>query len=78
MLGPLAAWLAIGLRLETLDANPATLVEFRTLAALLLPVAAVIEFEGRRLGIRWASLPASALVMVALELAIATLEPGNV
>ena len=78
LLGPLTALVAIGVRLETLDANPATLVEFRTLAALLLPVAAAVEFEGRRLGIRWASLPASALVMVALELAIATLEPGNV
>ena len=78
LLGPLTALVAIGVRLEMLDANPATLVEFRTLAALLLPVAAAIEFEGRRLGIRWASLPASALVMVALELAIATLEPGNV
>ena len=78
LLGPLTALVAIGVRLETLDANPATLVEFRTLAALLLPIAAAVEFEGRRLGIRWASLPASALVMVALELAIATLEPGNV
>ena len=78
LLGPLTALVAIGVRLEMLDANPATLVEFRTLAALLLPVAAAVEFEGRRLGIRWASLPASALVMVALELAIATLEPGNV
>ncbi len=78
LLGPLAALQAIDLRLETLDANPATLVEFRMLAALLLPIAAAVEFEGRRLGIRWASLPASALVMVALELAIATLEPGNV
>ena len=78
LLGPLAALQAMDLRLETLYANPATLVEFRTLAALLLPLAAAIEFEGRRLGIRWASLPASALVMVALELAIATLEPGNV
>ena len=78
LLGPLTALQAIDLRLEMLDANPATLVEFRTLAALLLPIAAAVEFEGRRLGIRWASLPASALVMVALELAIATLEPGNV
>ena len=78
LLGPLTALVAIGVRLEMLDANPATLVEFRTLAALLLPIAAAVEFEGRRLGIRWASLPASALVMVALELAIATLEPGNV
>ena len=78
LLGPLAALQAMDLRLDTLDANPATLVEFRTLAALLLPIAAAVEFEGRRLGIRWASLPASALVMIALELAIATLEPGNV
>ena len=78
VLGPLMALQAMDLRLETLDANPATLVEFRMLAALLLPLAAAVEFEGRRLGIRWASLPASALVMVALELAIATLEPGNV
>ena len=78
VLGPLTALLAFGARLETIDVNPATLVEFRALAALFLPVAAAVEFEGRRLGIGWASLPASALVMVALELAIATLEPGNV
>ena len=37
LLGPLTALVAIGVRLEMLDANPATLVEFRTLAALLLP-----------------------------------------
>ncbi len=78
VLGPLTAWVALGLRLETIDVNPATLVEFRALIALFLPLAAAVEFEGRRLGVRWASLPASALVMVALELAIATLEPGNV
>ena len=78
VLGPLTALLALGVRLETIDVNPATLVEFRVLTALLLPLAAAVEFDGRRLGIGWASLPASALVMVALELAIATLEPANV
>ncbi len=78
VLGPLTALLALGVRLEALDVNPATLVEFRVLTALLLPLAAAVEFDGRRLGIGWASLPASALVMVALELAIATLEPANV
>ncbi len=78
VLGPLTALLELGSLLETIDVNPATLVEFRTLIALLLPLAAAVEFEGRRLGVRWASLPASALVMVALELAIATLEPANV
>lgn len=78
VLGPLTALLALGDRLETIDVNAATLVEFRVLTALFLPLAAAVEFEGRRLGVRWASLPASALVMVALELAIATLEPANV
>ena len=78
VLGPLAALLALSARLEAIDVNPATLVEFRALTALFLPLAAAIEFEGRRLGVGWSSLLASALVMVALELAIATLEPGNV
>ena len=78
LLGPLAALLAFGARLETTDVSRATLVEFRTFTALLLPLAAAVWFEGRRLGVGWASLPASALVMVALELAIATLEPANV
>ncbi|MYB41725.1 MAG: hypothetical protein F4X76_05930 [Chloroflexi bacterium] len=78
VLGPLVALQALGVRLETIEANPATLVEFRVLTALLLPLAAAVEFDGRRLGIGWASLPASAVVMVALELAIATLEPANV
>lgn len=78
LLGPLIALLAFGARLETIDVNRATLVEFRAFTALLLPLAAAIEFEGRRLGVRWASLLTSALVMVALELAIATFEPGNV
>ena len=77
-LAPLTAMWALGARLEGLDAEPATLVEFRTLALLFLPLAAAVAFEGYRLGVRWAVLPASALVMVALELAIATLEPGNV
>ncbi len=78
VLGPLTALLAVGVRLETIDVNPATLVEFRVLTALFLPLAAAVEFDGRRLGIGWAALPASALIMVALELAIATLEPANV
>ena len=77
-LGPLTAMWALGARLEGLDAEPATLVEFRALALLFLPLAAAVAYEGYRLGARWALLPASALVMVALELAIATLEPGNV
>ncbi len=77
-LGPLTALLALGARLEAIDVNPATLVEFRAFTALFLPLAAAIEFEGRRLGVGWTSLLTSALIMVALELAIATLEPGNV
>ncbi|MCY4455219.1 MAG: hypothetical protein OXC56_02785 [Chloroflexi bacterium] len=78
VLGPLVALSALGDRLEGLDTEPATLVEFRVLALLFLPLAGAAAFEGYRLGARWAYLPASALVMVALELAIATLEPGNV
>lgn len=77
-LGPLTAMWALGARLEGLDAEPATLVEFRALALLFLPLAAAVAFEGYRLGVRWALVPASALVMVALELAVATFEPGNV
>ena len=78
VLGPLTAMWALGDRLGGLYAEPATLVEFRVLALLFLPLAGAVAFEGYRLGVRWAYLPASALVMVALELAIATLEPGNV
>ena len=78
VLGPLTAMWALGARLEGLDAEAATLVEFRVLALLFLPLAGAVAFEGYRLGVSWGYLPASALVMVALELAIATLEPGNV
>ena len=78
VLGPLTAMVVMDLRLDTLDAHPASLVEFRVLAVLFLPLAAAASFDGYRLGIRWAALPASALAMVALELAIATLQPGNV
>ncbi len=78
VLGPLVALSVLGNRLEGFDAEPATLVEFRVLALLFLPLAAAAAFEGYRLNARWAYLPASALVMVALELAIATLQPGNV
>ncbi len=75
---PLVALGALGNRLETLDANAATLVEYRTLVVLILLTAAPVAFDGYRSGIRWAYLPASALAMVAVELAIATQEPGNV
>ena len=78
VLGPLTAMWALGARLEGLDAEAATLVEFRVLALLFLPLAGAVAFEGYRLGVNWGYLPASALVMVALEVAIATLEPGNV
>ena len=78
ILAPLTAMWALGVRLEGLGAEAATLVEFRVLALLFLPLAGAVAFEGYRLNVRWALLPASALVMVALELAIATLEPGNV
>ncbi|MXZ63385.1 MAG: hypothetical protein F4Y98_07280 [Chloroflexi bacterium] len=78
VLGPVAALLALGERVDALRVDAPTLVEFRTLTLLLLPVAAAVVFEGRRFGVRWALLPASALVMVSLELAIATQEPGNV
>ncbi|MCY4615518.1 MAG: hypothetical protein OXC71_03885 [Chloroflexi bacterium] len=78
VLGPLVALSALGDRLEGLDTEPATLVEFRVLALLFLPLAGAVAFEGYRLGVRWAYLPVSALVMVAFELAIAMLEPGNV
>ena len=77
-LGPLAALVALDLRLGATGAGAASLVEFRVLAASLLPLAAAVAYEGRRLGIRWAALPSSALLMLALELAIATLGPGNV
>ena len=69
---------ALGDRVEGTAIEPATVVEFRVLAVLFLPLAAAVAFEGYRLGVRWAVLPASALAMVALELGIATLEPGNV
>ncbi len=78
VLGPLTAMHALDIRLDGLDADAATLVEFRAVALLMLPLAGAAAFDGRRLDVRWAMLPASALVMVALELAIATLEPGNV
>jgi uncharacterized membrane protein len=77
-IGPLVALGAIGERLETLDANAVTLVEYRALIALILLAAAPVTFDAHRLGVRWAYLPASALAMVALELAIATQQPGNV
>ena len=78
VLGPLAALIALDVRLGTLDAAAASLVEFRALALLMLPLAGAAAFDGRRLGIRWAVVPATALVMVAVELAIATQQPGNV
>ena len=78
VLGPLVALSALGDRLERIDTEPATLVEFRVLALLFLPLAGAVAFEGYRLGVRWAYLLVSALVMVAFELAIAMLEPGNV
>ena len=77
-LGPLVALQALGVRVEATGAEAAELVEFRALAILLLPASAAAAFDGRRLGVRWAMLPASALLVVALELAIATLQPGNV
>ena len=77
-LGPVAALLALGERVDALRVDAPTLVEFRTLTLLLLPAAGAVAFEGYRLGVRWALLPASALVMVSLELAIATQEPANV
>lgn len=77
-LGPVAALLVLGARVDELRVDAPTLVEFRALTLLLLPVAAAVSFEGYRLGVRWAHLPASAIVVVALELAIATLEPENV
>ena len=78
VLGPVAALLVLGVRVDELRVDAPTLVEFRALTLLLLPIAAAVSFEGYRLGVRWAHLPASAIVVVALELAIATLEPGNV
>ena len=78
VLGPLAALLALDVRLRTLDADAASLVEFRALALLMLPLAAAVAFDGRRLGVRWAVVPATALAMVAVEFAIATQQPGNV
>lgn len=78
VLGPLAALWALEGRVYTTGESGPGLVEFRALAVLFIPLAAAVVFEGRRLGVRWAYLPASALAMVALELAIATLEPGNV
>ncbi len=78
VLGPVTVLIAVDLRLDTLDAHPASLVEFRALALLFLPLAGAVAFEGHRLGLRWALLPASALTMVALVLAIATLQPANV
>ena len=78
VLGPLAALLALDMRLQTLDAVAASLVEFRAVALLMLPLAGAVAFEGRRLGLGWAPVPATALVMVAVELAIATQQPGNV
>lgn len=77
-LGPVAALMALGERVDALRVDAPTLVEFRTLTLLLLPAAGAVAFEGYRFGVRWALLPASALVMVSLELAIATQEPGNV
>ena len=78
VLGPLVALQALDVRLDTLDAEAAELVEFRALAVLMLPAAAAAAFDAYRLDVRWAMLPASALVMIALELAIAMLQPGNV
>jgi hypothetical protein len=78
VIGPLVALGALGNPLETLDANAATLVEFRTLTALILLASVPVTFDAYRLGVRWAYLPASTLVMVSVELAIGTQEPGNV
>ena len=78
VLGPVTVLIAVDLRLDTLDAHPASLVEFRALALLFLPLAGAVAFDGYRLGVGWALLPTSALTMVALVLAIATLQPANV
>jgi len=78
LVGPVTALSAIGQRIDPLAINAVNLVEYRTLVVLILLTAAPVAFDGYRSGIRWAYLPASALAMVAIELAIATQEPGNV
>lgn len=78
LIGPLTAFIAIGERIDPAAIDAVNLVEYRTLVVLILLTAAPVAFDAHRLGMRWAYLPASALAMVALELAIATQEPGNV
>jgi hypothetical protein len=78
LIGPFTAFTAIGQRIDPLATNAVNLVEYRTLVVLILLAAAPVALDGYRSGIRWAYLPASALAMVAIELAIATQEPGNV
>ncbi len=78
LLAPLAALAALDARLQLVSGSPVTLVEFRALALTFLPLAALVAGEARHRALGWIFLPASALAMVAVELGIATLEPGNV
>ena len=70
--------LALTARIEGGGVTAVATVEYRTLTLLVLLLAPMIAFEARRLHRRWAYIPVSSAVMVALVMAIAVAEPTNV
>ncbi len=74
------ALVALAVRLSSAGVSVVAVrtAEYYTLAAVVLLIAPLLAIEGRRLGTRLLDIPASAVAMAALLLAIAVARPPNV